>query len=434
MSRQIFRNGTVIDVLDGTAAVGTVVVEDGLISEVSSSEVAAGADDQVFDCTGQTLSPGLIDCHAHLHYKDVTDTWSIELSKPIEAATIDCVHDAAVLLETGFTTIREVGTRGAITPNVRDGINAGLIRGPRIFSSGRIIGVRAGLTDWHPDHLFNRRQYDHSMGMWITGPWEARLAVREQVKDRVDFIKAEASGTGFNPYAPTDLETISEEELGAIVSEAAAKNMGVAVHAESTRSIQMAARLGVASIEHGVRMDKEACELMLENGVTLSPTLSFFMETMERGGELGLAPEMVEQHARDHERHVASFRMAYEAGIPIVAGGDAGLAHFPQGSCVKEPVRYLEVSDMTPMEALQTITINGAKLMGFEEITGSLTAGKSADMVIYADNPLDDMKVLGDASKRLAVYKEGRFEAGKGLVSADAFSSRGADTDVPNAA
>ena len=109
--------------------------------------------------------------------------------------------------------------------------------------------------------------------------------------------------------------------------------------------------------------------------------------------------------------------MAYDAGIPIVSGGDAGLRHFPQGSCVKEPVRYLEVTSMTPMDALRTITINGAVLTGLDGITGSLDVGKSADLVVYATSPLEDMGVLGDSARRLAVFKEGVHEAGTGLVA-----------------
>lgn len=415
--RQLFLNGTILDVVGGTSQVGNLVVEGGLITEVTTADIAFDEDDTVYDCTGQTLSPGLIDCHVHLHYKDVMDVFTIELSRSIEEATIDAVYHAGKLLDYGFTTIREVGTRMAITPRVRDAVNAGMIRGPRIFSCGQIITVRGGLADHNPDHLFRDHPYLHAMSMIVTGPWEARNAVRIQAKNGVDYVKCDVSGTGFSPYAPTDRTTMSPEELEAIVTEARAKEMAIAVHAESAKSICMAARAGVTSVEHGVRMDEEGRDLMLENGVTLVPTLSFFMETMERGAEIGLAPTMVEAHTRDHELHRKSVQMAYDAGIPIVSGGDAGLRHFPQGSCVKEPVRYLEVTSMTPMDALRTITINGAVLTGLDGITGSLDVGKSADLVVYATSPLEDMGVLGDSERRLAVFKQGVHEAGTGLVA-----------------
>ena len=147
---QIFLNGTILDVVGGSSEVGNLVVEGGLITQVTTADIAVSEDDTVYDCTGQTLSPGLIDCHVHLHYKDVVDVFTIELSRSIEEATIDAVYHAGKLLDYGFTTIREVGTRMAITPRVRDAVNAGMIRGPRIFSCGQIITVRGGLADHNP--------------------------------------------------------------------------------------------------------------------------------------------------------------------------------------------------------------------------------------------------------------------------------------------
>jgi imidazolonepropionase-like amidohydrolase len=417
MARTIFQNAEIIDVVRGDVVTGSLVVDGNRIVEVATDAVVVSPDDVVFDCSGQTICPGLIDSHAHLHYKDVKDPYTIDLSKSLEEATIDCVSNACELLGLGFTTIRDVGTRVNCSSRVRDAVNAGLIPGPRIFSSGKIISTFGGLGDFHPTHLFAGGPYEDGMIAFVTGPWEARNAVRKQVKDGVDFIKAEASGTSFNPYSPADRETISREELEAIVLEARAKNKDVAVHAESALSIRKAAKAGVTSIEHGVSMDREGCELMLENSVTLSPTLSIFMSKIERGEEFGIAHSIVEQHRREHEQHVASIQMAYDAGIRIVAGGDAGLIHLPQGSCLKEVRRYCETTTMSAMDALRTITINGASLVGLEHVTGSLDAGKSADFVIYAKNPLEDLSILEDDRCRVTVYKEGRLAAGQPRVA-----------------
>jgi imidazolonepropionase-like amidohydrolase len=164
-----------------------------------ASEAPAG---DTVDCTDKTIVPGLVDAHAHLIYENVRDPYSIELAKPLEEAAIDAALNAAKLLRMGFTSIRDVGTRGNIAVIVRDAVEPGRLPGPRIKASKQIISVWGGLGDLHPTHIFRREQYAAALTEIVTGPWEARNAVRQQVKDGVDWIKVEASGTGFSPLCP----------------------------------------------------------------------------------------------------------------------------------------------------------------------------------------------------------------------------------------
>lgn len=259
------------------------------------------------------------------------------MRKSIAEAAVDAVANARELLHAGFTTVRDVGSRGNIGVEIRRGITDGRIRGPRVLPAGQIISAPGGLGDLHPTHIFEDRGYPYSLAVQVVGPYQARAVVRRQIKDGVDWIKVGLSGTGFNPLCPAERNGLSGDEFGAVMAEARQQGIPVAAHAESAASVLAAARHGANSIEHGIYIEDDALELMLRNGVTLSPTLSMYRAFVARGSAMGIPQVIVDEHKRTHEHHVASMRKAHESGVPIVAGGDAGLIHFPQGSCAKRP-------------------------------------------------------------------------------------------------
>jgi imidazolonepropionase-like amidohydrolase len=169
-----------------------------------------------------------------------------------------------------------------------------------------------GLGDFHPTHIFRREQYAAALTEIVTRPWEARDAVRQQVKDGADWIEVEASGTGFSPLCPADRDTMSFEELRAVVKEAEEKGRPVACHAESRRSIVKAAKAGARTIEHA--------EAVLESGAAICPTLGLYTAFATKGLEFGIPAEVVAAHRRTHEHHVEAIRKAHEAGVTIIAG------------------------------------------------------------------------------------------------------------------
>lgn len=390
---------------------GTVVIDGERIAYVGPAEGAPAAD-TVLDCTGKTIIPGIVDAHAHLVYHEVSDAWSIELTKSVEEATVDALLNAALLLRKGVTSIRDVGTRGNISITLRNAIAAGRIPGPRVKASKQIISVWGGLGDFHPTHVFKREQYMPALCEIITGPWEARNAVRQQVKDGADWIKCEASGTGFNALCPADRDTMSFEELQAIVDEATAKNRPVACHAESKQSIIKAARAGVTTIEHAVYLDDESLEAVLEAGCAICPTLGLYSAFAWEGAGLGIPPEIVANHQVTNERHVASIRKAHEAGVTIIAGSDAGLTAFPQGGVLREICVYVERVGMSPHEALLTATRNSSTVIGLGDQVGTLEAGKLADIVILRENPLERIRALAEPETVQAVLQGGTVVAG----------------------
>jgi imidazolonepropionase-like amidohydrolase len=394
---------------------GTILVDGDRIAWVGPAAEFEPADrglSETVDCAGRTILPGLVDAHAHLVYAGVSDPYTIELSKSIEQATVDSALNAALLLALGFTSIRDVGTRGNISVVIRDAIQAGRLAGPRIQASKQIISVWGGLGDFHPTHIFRRQQSATALTEIVTGPWEARNAVRQHVKDGADWVKVEASGTGFNPLCPAERDTISFEELRAVVEEAAEKQRPVACHAESRRSIIKAATAGVRTVEHAVYLDDEGTEAVLEHGVAICPTLALYTAYAEKGLEFGIPAEIVTNHRRTHERHVEAIRKAYEAGVTIVAGSDSGLTNFPQGGGLHEICSYVELVGMTPHEALLTATRDAARVIGFAD-AGTIEAGKLADLLVLRENPLDRIRTIVEADSREAVLKGGAVVSGE---------------------
>lgn len=232
--------------------------------------------------------------------------------------------------------------------------------------------------------------------------------VRTQLKDGVDWIKVGVSGTGFNPLCPAERSGLTDAEFGALVEEAARQNVPVVAHAESAGAVRIAARAGVASIEHAIFLEDDVLDAIVEHEVTISPTLSMYRAFAERGLDMGIPQVVVDEHRRTHEHHVESIRRAVAAGVPIVAGGDAGLTHFAQGSCAVEPATYVELVGLTPQAALQTITVNVARLLGISDHVGTLAPGKVADVLVLRRNPLDDVGVLADDAMRVMVVQSGR--------------------------
>jgi imidazolonepropionase-like amidohydrolase len=410
MTRTLLTNGTVYRGAAFEAVAGTLVIDGDRITGIGG-DVTPREDDTVINLGGGFVIPGLMDAHCHLIYRDVADPYDIELRKSVPEATVDAVVNARTVLAAGFTTIRDVGSRANIGVEVRNAIERGDVPGPRVFPAGRILSAPGGLADFHPSHVFEERPYRYGLGVQVVGPYEARATVRRQLKDGVSWIKVGVSGTGFNPLCPAERNGLSEDEFAAVMSEAQLQGTPVAAHAESAEAVRAAARHGAQTIEHGIYIDDHSLELMLANGVTLSPTLSMYRAFAVRGAEMGIPRAIVDEHRRTHERHAESVRMAFEAGVAIVAGGDAGLTHFPQGSCAEEMASYVEIIGMTTRQALATLTVNVARLLGVDHEVGLVETGKVADLLLLREDPLSDPTVLARRSARLGVLQSGRLVA-----------------------
>ena len=295
---------------------------------------------------------------------------------------------------------------------MRDAIRDGVVPGPRVQASKQIISVRGGLVDWHPTHIFGQRNNETGLGAIISGPWQARDVVREQVKDGADWIKVEASGTGANPYCPGYRDTMSFEELSAVIAEATDKDRPVLCHAESRNSIVKGATAGARTIEHAVFMDEEGLAVILKNNVAICPTLACYRNFAVKGAAEGWADVVVEAHKRAHDHHVQAIRSAYESGVPIIAGSDAGATSFPHGENHEEICLYVELIGMTPAAAMRAATTNTAGVMGIADKVGTLATGLIADLLVFDESPLEDIRVLMRRDALAGVFQSGRLVGG----------------------
>jgi imidazolonepropionase-like amidohydrolase len=404
--RTVLTNATFLVGEELVPVTGSLAVLQGRI-EAIGPDVEAAPGDEVHDLAGATVMPGLMDAHCHLVYRDVADPYDIELRQSVPAATIDAVFNAAVLVRAGFTSVRDVGSRANIGVEVRDAIRRGDVLGPRVKAAGQIISAPGGLGDFQPSHIHEGMAYRSGLATLVVGPHEARATVRRQLKDGADWIKVGVSGTGFNPLCPAERSGLSEEEFHAVVDEARRQGVPVAAHAESADAIRSAAREGVQTIEHAIFLDDIALEDIVHNAVTISPTLSMYRAFAEEGAAMGIPQVIVDQHKRTHESHVHSIAKAVAAGVPIVAGGDAGLTHFPQGACAREAATYVELLGMSASEALRTLSVNVARLLGILDDVGTLDVGKVADLVAFSRSPLTDVRAVAQDDARVLVMQSG---------------------------
>ena len=382
------------------------------VGPVSDLPRSSADDTPRIDLAGQTILPGLIDCHAHLVYSGFRRLDELDRCS-VETCTINAVRNAEVVLRAGYTTIRDLGTVGNVAVAVRDAVAHGKISGPRVVASGRILSSTGGHVDTLPAWWENRG----GLGVRVDGPGDVIRAVRQQVKDGVDNIKLGASGAEVSPYAHTWMTTMHEEEIRAAVHEAHRWGRTVAVHCQSYDAVKFALRAGADTVEHGTRLDDEAIELFRASETFLVPTLCTLYSVLELGARLDLMPKQREEMEVNRPLWVESFRRAREAGVPIATGGDIG-NRYPHGTNARE-IELLVGEGMTPLEAIRAATSTAARAIRRED-RGSLEPGKLADLIVLDGDPLADIRVLQDQERIRAVVKGGRIVAGASLERADA--------------
>lgn len=401
----VITNVRLIDARGGPPiARGHLAIRDGKIVSVGPHAKKPKADAEL-DGGGRTLLPGLIDAHAHLIYSGFRGLDNIDRCG-LETATINAVCNARRVLEAGYTAIRDVGTFANIGVAVRDAIAAGQIPGPHVMASGSIICPTGGLGDTLPPHW----QKSHGLGVLVDGPDEMRKEVRRQLRAGVDNIKLAASGVEVGPYAWTWMTTFSEEEIRVAVDEAHRWGRTVAVHAQSYDSVRFALAAGADTIEHGTRMDDDIIAAFKRSKAILVPTLCTLFSVIELGKSMNLIPKQREEMAANEPLWLESLAKAKAAGIPIAAGADIG-NRYPQGSQARE-IMLLVRCGFTPMEAIIAGTATAARVLRREKISGTLEAGKDADLLLLDGDPLADIEALLDKARISLVIKGGRAVAG----------------------
>lgn len=378
----------------------TIVIKNGVIEEVldgyAAASTAGAVDAKVISLKDRFVLPGLMDMHVHL----MAGLPTIFEVLDDAGKTVIAIHNAQTALMTGVTTVRDVGSVGPAVFRVRDGIKKGLIHGSRIYLSGEILQVTDG-SPW-------QAAKPHPL---LDGADACRWLTREQIRRGADFVKIMVSGRGLEDTGgPDDLPEMFDDEIKAVVDTAHRMKRLVSAHAHGTASINAALRNGIDSVEHSTFLDEESIRLYKKTGAIMVPTLAY----ITRWNDEYLASLLPFQQIRNRlflERQPKGVSMAYKAGVVIAAGSDVGSGLMSHGLSVLEPIAYVDLAGMTPMDAIITATVNGAKLLRKEDVLGTLEPGKYADLVAMDTSPLEDIHVLKQISfvmKNGVVYKDER--------------------------
>ena len=378
----------------------TIIVDDKRIARVTSGyETPEGA--AVIDLRNQTCMPGLIDLHVHLGGELSPNSFieGVQLNPP--DAAIRGVANAEKTLMAGFTSVRELGNAKGVSVALRNAIERGIVKGPRIQAAGFLTstGGHGDPTNGLRADLMGKPGPEEGI---INGPAEARRAVRQRYKEGFDLIKITTTGGVLSMAKSGDAPLLADDELAAIISTARDYGMPVATHAHGAEGMKRAIRAGVATIEHGTYLDDEAMALMKKHGTWYVPTISAGRFVAEKSKVDGWFPPIVRPKAATIGPQIqGTFARAYKAGVKIAFGTDQGVA--PHGQNARE-FEFMVEGGMPPLEAIRAATLYAATVLGWQDRLGTIEAGKLADIVAVDGDPRQD---IASMSRVAFVMKDG---------------------------
>jgi len=388
---------------------GVVIVRgDKIVDAGSNLPLPMGA--QVIDLGDATLSPGFMDAHTHLtadYSGNYNERRLQELDLNVSEQAIRATMFARATVEAGFTTVRDLGSRFVASREfvdvaLRNSINKGTIVGPRMLVATKGIGATGGHfdpTSGFRDFLFGREP-DYTDGI-ANGPDEIRKAVRFEVKNGADVIKAAVSGGVLSLADEVDTPQLTPAEMAALVDESHRLRRKVAVHCHGDQAAREAIEAGVDSIEHGSFMKPETLAMMKKKGTYLTPTLMASEWIM---GKLANYPAALQEKAKAaFNARSEMFRNAVKMGVKISFGTDAAV--YPHGENAKEFKLMVDLG-MSPIDALKSATTNDAELFGVAQKLGTLEKGKLADVIAVPGDPTTDITATARVS---FVMKEGKI-------------------------
>jgi imidazolonepropionase-like amidohydrolase len=402
MAQVLFRNCTLLDLEGGSALPGhSVLVEGERIAEVSEGEIRAPEARRI-DAGGRTLMPGLID--AHVHAVITTMNLAAMTSRPAMLVAQEARRVLEGMLARGFTTVRDAG--GADW-GLAEAVERGLVRGPRIFFSGRVLSQTGGHGDFRsredtPD-LCGCRIHTSGFSHVADGVPAVRKAAREELRRGATQVKIMASGGVASPSDPIWNLQYSPEEMRAIVEEARGWRTYAMAHAYTPEAIARAVDAGVRTIEHGNLIDADTAESMARKGAYLVPTLVTYFAIDELGRALGF-PEVSQRKVRDVlDAGLASLEIAKRAGVAMGFGTDLlGETHEQQSRELSIRARVL-----SPLEILRSATLTNAEILGRAGELGVVSPGARADLLLVDGNPLENLSLLEEQGKHLDVVMKG---------------------------
>jgi imidazolonepropionase-like amidohydrolase len=399
----VFENARVFDgVSTEYSEVGQVVVEGTMIKSVGDRLEQTG-DADIVDLRGAVLMPGLIDVHVHTQLS--SPNLNVMMGHTASYAAAHATRMLKHAIDCGFTSLRDVGG-GDI--GLAHAVNNGLIPGPRLFFSGRVLSMTGGHGDVRAPEaevaacgcgLINR------VAHIVDGVDEVRHAAREELRRGAHCLKIMVSGGVLSPTDPIWMEQFTDAEIAVAVEEAKRWRTYVAAHAHTADAVERCARLGVRTIEHATLVTPAAAAAARKAGCFIVPTLAIVMALLERGDELGL-PEAVRGKAKEVTALAfEGFEIAHSSGVPLGFGTDL-LGDLYDMQCQE----FLYRRDVQSADAiLRSVTSIGADILQRSDL-GRITPGATADILVVDGDPLHDIGVLAANGRHLPIImKEGRF-------------------------
>lgn len=369
-------------------------VDNGLILKIGPmAELNAAQRQGAVDLSGKTVMPGMFNCHIHALSTPIAALESINYETSGMFALRGLRH-VQQHLRSGVTFVRDMNGRKLGEVDLKDALNKGLFLGPHYQIARKCLCMTGG--------------HGCNTGRECDGPVDCRKAAREQIKGGADFVKIMATG-GVNSDTRPEFAQLDLEEMAAAITEAHHAGKKTATHAHGKAGIKTAVLAGIDSVEHGSYIDDECIDLMLERGTYLCPTLATHYYSTKYGTDAGIAPWKIEKGKRAYEAQHIGLEKAWKAGIPITIGTDAGTPFNPHWGTYMEFVLFVEEMGFDPMDTLVAGTLRSAQSCGVADWTGSITPGKHADFIVLKENPVTNIRTLGEVQD---VYLDGRLVSG----------------------
>ncbi|HWQ80463.1 MAG TPA: amidohydrolase family protein [Anaerovoracaceae bacterium] len=374
------------------AQYGDVLIEGQYIADIKPVGHVFGGDCEEIDLQGKTLIPGLFELHAHL-YGYIYNPYELQ-AMTAGKITFGAYSFAKAYLEAGYTTVRDCGSSYNCVAAIRDAVNEGIIDGPRLIPCGLIITPTEQGNDTFKD-LYSEAD----------GPDEIRKACRRELQKGNDFIKLMVSGAFMNVGGDPGIQIAEFEEVKAAVDAAKRKGTYVSAHCHGTESIKTAIRAGVRTIEHGTFLDDEVIEMLKSrDDCYLVPTGAVGLYCLDESNQ-DVSPELLEQSKACAEIEIANINKAYRAGLKLGFGSDIDLQAF-KAVPGYEFVARKEYYTFDDLDILLQATKYSAEITGIGDITGTIKAGKRADLAVVDGNPDEDIYVM--TKPIVHVFREGK--------------------------
>lgn len=410
MKKVAFKGGLLIDGTGAEPVVNSLVLTEDDKIAYAGADKEIGPDYEVVDITGKTIMPGLID--SHLHFSgNLTDDDSDWVLEDVVQKTVVAVQQAHECLENGLTTVGEISRSGI---QIRNMVEAGVMKGPRVVATGLGFCRTCGHGDSHKLPSYYNDE-SHPWAERVDGPWDLRKAVRRRLRQNPDAIKIWSTGGGIWRWDQKLDQHYTLEEIQAVVDECRMVGIPVWSHAEGYGGALDSARAGVHLIIHGQTLNDECLDIMAEKGIYFCPTIQFLNEWFKTYAPPYI-PEVHDQYPGDTvaekelNRVYANLRKAKAKGIGLTIGSDSFCSSLtPYGTtAIGEMYSFVEKAGISEMDTIVAATKTGAEMLKVDNVTGSLTEGKSADLLVINGNPLENIRAIAVENMDV-IMKEGYF-------------------------